>query len=240
MLFAISEPEISGASIAVNSGSLIPKLGFTLSYTTTTTPDHAAHMSVRDIPGLGRAKPTVRWEERYELRPGVESGHYGVLAQLGSALVNHRLELVAKRKISDSDQSTLLIQNPEAGLLQGFLGDTQSFLSIFADGALGDKMSADILRAFAALKHPSVRVLDAGIYLLFAPDIDETFYPHNASFNTRNVATFTQFGLNLNFRLAESILVTYGLSVDTTVETTYLDEAGQVITPNFFSWLSRY
>lgn len=240
MLFAISEPEISGVYINVNAGSLTPKLGFTLSYTTTSTPDKAAHMPVRDIPGLGKPSEAMRWEEYYELQPGAVSGRYGVLAQIGSSLVNHRLALVAKRRWNGGSESFLVIDKPDNGLLHGFLGDSPSFLAIFADSNLGDKLTKDLLRAFDALKHPAVRVVDSGIYLLYAPDIDETFYPHHASFNTHTVATFTQFGLNLNFRLSETVLVGYGLSVDTTVETTYLDEEGHVVTPNFFSWLARY
>lgn len=240
MLFAISDPEISGAFITVNAGSLTPKLGFTLSYTTTTTPDNAAHMPVRDIPGLGKPVEPTRWEEYYELQPGAVSGRYGVLAQINNSLVNHRVMLVGKRRWNANNNSTLIIDKPDSGLLQGFLGDSQSFLAIFADSNLGDKLTKDLLRAFDALKHPAVRVVDSGIYLLYAPDIDETFYPHHASFNTHTVATFTQFGLNLNFRLADTVLVAYGLSVDTTVETTYLDEDGHVVMPNFFSWLARY
>lgn len=237
MLYSIFDPEIKNAFISNDSTSITPKVGFVLSYKTTTTPERAAHMPVAEIPHPGRPNEVVQWEEVYELHPGAVSACFGVLAQINQSLVAHSVLLVAKRRISPDNRSSVTINSPKSGVLEGVLGDTQNLIDIFADGVLGDKLTASLLRAFSNLNHPTVRVLDAGIYLLFAPDIDETFYPHHASFNTKTVATFTQFGLDLNFRMAETVLADYKLTVDTTEETRYLDQNGNPVGPNFFSWL---
>lgn len=238
MLFSIFEPEIKSASVVSTPGGGFT-LGFTLGYKTSSSTRADAHVPVSQIPHPGRPSELLAWEESYILKPGTISGHYGVLAQSNQSLVANRLELVGKRRIQNAGVS-IQINEPTVGVLAGWLGVDQNYISIFADSVLGDKLTKQLLRAFADLKHPTVRVLDAGVYSLFAPNLDETFYPHHASFNTKTVATFTQFGLNLNFRLAESVLVEYDLSVDTTDEIYYLDAEGRVVSPNFFSWLSRY
>lgn len=238
MLFSIFEPEIKSASVlAVPGGGFT--LGFTLGYKTASSSRNDAHLAVDQIPHPGKPSELIQWEETYILKPGVNSGHYGVLTQSNQSLVANRVVLTGKTRRHVNGMS-VQINEPVCGVLSDWLGDNQNFTSIFADGALGDKLTKQLLRAIAELKHPSIRALDAGVYTLFAPNLDESFFPHHASFNTKTVATFTQFGLNLNFRLAESVLVEYDLSVDTTDEMFYLDAEGRVVSPNFFSWLSSY
>lgn len=236
MLFNVFDVDIARSYVGNDSGQLKPVLGFTLTYKTTSTPNGALHLPVAEIPHPGRPNPIISWEETYELVPGAVHGNYGVLAIRNQSLVAHSLKLINKRRTSGQGQ-VVTLANPSDGVLSGFLGDSQTFISIFADGVLGDRLSRVLLRSFQNLKRSDISVVDSGIYLLEAPDFDETFYPHNASFNTKTVATFTQFGLNLNFRLAESVLVEYGLSLDTETQTRYLDAAGKVVSPNFFSWL---
>lgn len=238
MLFSIFEPEIKSANVvSTPSGGFT--LGFTLGYKTASSSRGDAHLPVSQIPHPGRPSELLQWTESYVLKPGVDNGHYGILTQTKQSLVANRIELTGKQRHHAGGMS-VQINEPVCGVLSGYLGADQNFTSIFADSVLGDRLTKQLLRAFSELKHPSIRALDAGVFTLFAPNLDESFYPHHASFNTKTVATFTQFGLNLNFRLAESVLVEYDLSVDTTDEMFYLDAEGRVVSPNFFSWLSSY
>jgi len=238
VLFSIYEPEIKSAHVvSTPTGGFT--LGFILNYKTASAQRTDLHMPVSQIPHPGRPSELLLWEEVYSLKPGAVNGFYGMLTQTNQSLVAHRLELKGKRRICPNDVS-LTLNDPKGGLLSQWLGDSQSFISIFTDSELGAKLTRQLIRAFAELKHPTMNVLDAGVFTLVAPNKDETFFPHNASFNNKTVATFTQFGLDLNFRLAESVLVDYDLSADTTEETRYLDAKGNVVSPNFFSWLTRY
>lgn len=236
MLFTVKDIEVSGATVGVSADKVTRRYAFTVKYTTQSTPHKDRHIGIDLIPTF-HASEEVQWVEQYVLVPGARSGYFGVIGQDNVSLKAYHVELVHKERWTNGNHMGTFTLPTARGLLSEKIGDDQSDAANFAVSAVGDKFTRDLVAAFAQLGAKQFRALDAGLYLLFNTVEDEHFNPHNVTINERTVAMFTQFDTALKFRLAESLLVPYGLSVDTTNGVTYLDEAGNTVVPNFFSWL---
>ncbi|QXO10969.1 hypothetical protein pEaSNUABM54_00143 [Erwinia phage pEa_SNUABM_54] len=236
MLFTVKDIEVAGATVGVSADKTTRRYAFTIKYTTQSTPHKDRHMGVDLIPMFNTSEE-IQWVEQYVLVEGARSGYYGIIGQDNVSLKAYRVELVSKERWANGVHMGSFQLPVARGLLTEKIGDDQSDAANFAVSAVGDKFTRDLVAAFAQLGAKQFRALDSGLYLLFNTVEDEHFNPHNVTVNERTVAMFTQFDTALKFRLAESLLVPYGLSVDTTNGVTYLDEAGNTLVPNFFSWL---
>lgn len=237
MLFTVKDLEVTDAVVSMSPNKTDKQYGFVVKYSTHSTPHTDRHMAIDRIPHPGYLSEEVQWVEEYALVPGARHGYFSVLGQESVSLTAFSVVLVSKSRFVNGVELGNYPIESARGLLTEQIGLDQSDAAVFAASAAGDKLTRGILTAFGVLDAKQFRALDAGLYLLTKTVDDEHFNPHTVTYNTTTVAMFTQFDTALKFRLADTLLVPYGLSVDTTNGVTYLDEAGNVVSPNFFSWL---